>query len=134
MPNTYLSEDYIMNHLQSFKNSGVVKIMPNEPVGTIGGPGGTFVMSAEDLDSIIRNAGGDIAKIEEALGFDTGYLGNNPVIVTFNSIDEIRMPQGNELGANPDYWIPGGYTSGGIKEAVINPAKEGTYTYKHIFD
>ena len=26
------------------------------------------------------------------------------------------------------------YTSGGIKEAVVNSAAEGTYTYKHLFE
>ena len=39
LPETYLSNDYINNHLQSFKESGAVKIMPNEPTGTIGGKG-----------------------------------------------------------------------------------------------
>jgi hypothetical protein len=29
------------------------------------------------------------------------------------------MPSGNEPGTNP-YWKPGGYTSGGVKEAVVN--------------
>ena len=43
------------------------------------------------------------------------------------------MPQGNEMGAFPDYWLPGGYTIGGIKEAVIDPAPLGTYTYTHLF-
>ena len=46
----------------------------------------------------------------------------------------IRIPSGNELGAWPEYWEPGGYTSGGVKEAVVNPAAEGTYTYEHLFE
>jgi hypothetical protein len=41
---------------------------------------------------------------------------------------------GNELGALSEGWLPGGYTTGGIKEAVIDPAPLGTYTYKHLFD
>ena len=134
LPETYLSEEYINNHLNSFKKSGAVKIMPSEPSRTIGGKGGTFVMSGDELSEIIRNADGDVAKIESVLGLDKGYLGSNPVIVTIQDTSSLRLPSGNELGAWPEYWEPGGYTSGGIKEAVINPAKEGTYTYKHLFE
>ena len=120
LPETYLSEEYINNHLNSFKKSGAVKIMPSEPSGTIGGKGGTFVMSGDELSEIIRNADGDVAKIESVLGLDKGYLGSNPVIVTIQDTSSLRLPSGNELGAWPEYWEPGGYTSGGIKEAVIN--------------
>ena len=134
LPETYLSEEYINNHLNSFKKSGAVKIMPSEPSGTIGGKGGPFVLSGDELSEIIRNADGDVAKIESVLGLDKGYLGSNPVIVTIQDTSSLRLPSGNELGAWPEYWEPGGYTSGGIKEAVINPAKEGTYTYKHLFE
>jgi hypothetical protein len=125
-PSTYLSPEYINKHLQTFMENGAVKIMPSEPVGTIGGRGGTFVMSSDDLASIIKSANGNISEIETILGFDKGYLGNNPVIVKFTDPSGLRIPQGNELGAN-DYWKPGGYTSGVIKEGVINPAPEGTY-------
>jgi hypothetical protein len=41
------------------------------------------------------------------------------------------MPSGNELGAN-GHWKPGGFTSGGIKEAVIDPAPKGTYNVRKI--
>ncbi len=133
-PETYLSNDYINNHLQSFKESGAVKIMPNEPTGTIGGKGGTFVMSGDELDEIIKYADGDVSKIETILGLDQGYLGKNPVVVSIEDTSSLRIPSGNELGAWPEYWVPGGYTSGGIKEAVVNPAAEGTYTYKHLFE
>ncbi len=134
LPETYLSNEYIENHLQSFKDSGAVKIMPNEPSGTIGGKGGTFVMSRDELDEIIQYANGDISKIEDVLGFDSGYLGKNPVIVMMDDTSNIRIPSGNELGAWPDYWEPGGYTSGGIKEAVIDPVPEGKYIYKFMFE
>ena len=107
--------------------------MPTKPVGTIGGKGGTFVMSGDQLDNIIKFCRGDISKIEDALGFDRGYLGKNPVIVAIHKVSGLRLPQGNELGALPDYWLPGGYTLGGIKEAVIDPAPVGTYTFRHLF-
>ena len=133
-PETYLSEDYIKKHLQSFRDNGAVKVMPNEPRGTIGGKGGTFVMSGDELADIIQYADGDVAKIESILGLEPGDLGNNPIIVTIKDTSSIRIPSGNELGAWPKYWKPGGYTSGGIKEAVIDPVSEGNYTYKHMFE
>ena len=100
----------------------------------MGHKGGIFVLSEVELTKIIKEADGDIAKIEKALGFDQGSLGTDPVVVKFLSPTGLRMPDGNELGANRDYWIPGGFTSGGIKEAVIDMAPEGTYTFYHIFD
>lgn len=75
-----------------------------------------------------------MAKIESILGLEPGDLGNNPVIVTIKDTSSIRIPSGNELGAWPKYWKPGGYTSGGIKEAVIDPVSEGNYAYKHMFE
>lgn len=73
--------------------------MPNEPSGTIGGKGGIFVMSEDELSEIIQYADGDVARIESALGLDPGYLGNNPVIVMIEDTSTIRIPSGNELGA-----------------------------------
>lgn len=133
-PETYLSSDYIEQHLQSFKDNGAVKIMPNEPKGTIGAKGGTFVMSGDEVDEIIRNANGDVRKIENALGLNPGDLGDDPVMVEIKDTSTIRIPSGNELGALPEYWEPGGFTKGGIKEAVIDPLPEGSYTFKHLFE
>ena len=129
---SYLSQEYIDSHLQDFKERGVVKILASEPKGTIGGRSGIFVLSEVQLLKIIEEANGDISRIEEILGFDSGYLGSNPVVVKFDSPQGLRMPDGNEMGALPDYWIPGGYTSGGIAEAVIDAAPEGTYSYYYL--
>ena len=38
----------------------------------------------------------------------------------------VRMPRGNELGAN-NKWIPGGKTSGGRPEAIIDNIPDGKY-------
>ena len=134
LPETYLSETYIEEHLKVFKESGAVKILPTEPRGTIGGKGGIFVLSERELQDIIKSSNGDIEYIEKALGMDLGYLGENPVIVRFNSNLNIRMPQGSELGADPKYWMSGGYTSGGIMEAVIDPVDPSNYIVSNIFE
>ena len=96
-----------------------------------GARGGGFVMSSEQADQLIKIADGDVSKLEDLLGFDRGYLGTNPVRVDIDSPSGLRMPSGNELGAN-NYWEPGGYTSGGVKEAVIDPAPSGTYIVNNI--
>jgi hypothetical protein len=49
--------------------------------------------------------------------------GNNAVIAWIKKEDfkEIRIPSGNEGGADPDLWIPGGKTAnGGVSEAVMD--------------
>lgn len=52
--------------------------------------------------------------------------------IDVSSPNGLRMPNGNELGAN-EQWLPGGYTAGGIPEATINPALPGTYTVNPVF-
>ena len=117
-PSTYLSQDYIDNHLADFKD-GATKIVATTPTGTAGPPNGTYVMPSSVADDLIVQAGGDVAKLEQSLGLPKGSLGNNPVRVDIPDPTGLRMPSGNEMGAN-NQWIPGGYTSGGIPEAVIN--------------
>ncbi len=129
-PATYLSNEYINSHLSEFEE-GVTKIMPNAPTGTIGSRGGVFVISSKQADKLIQIADGDVSKLEQLLGFDKGSLGANPVRVDIDSPNGLRMPSGNELGAN-NLWKPGGYTSGGIKEAVIDPAHIGTYQINNV--
>jgi hypothetical protein len=41
------------------------------------------------------------------------------------------MPSGNEKGANFK-WIPGGYTSGGIPEIIIDSPGSGQYIVRPI--
>ena len=44
---------------------------------------GSNGMTYEDLANITKSANGNISEIETILGFDKGYLGDNPVIVKF---------------------------------------------------
>lgn len=129
-PNTYLDEGYITSHLALF-NGGVTKIKAGAPIGTEGPPGGTYVLPKAVADNLIRESGGDIAKLEASLGLARGDLGSNPVRVDIANPTGIRMPSGNEKGANK-YWIPGGKTSGGLPEAVIDPVPPSSYTVTPI--
>jgi hypothetical protein len=130
-PATYLSQDYITSHLSQFEG-GVTKISASSPNGVVGPPGGTFVMPKTVADKLIAESGGDVTKLEKLLSLEPGTLGSNPVRIDITSPSGLRMPSGNELGANSQ-WIPGGYTGGGIPEATIDPAPPGTYTVSQIF-
>jgi hypothetical protein len=130
-PSEYLSKDYIDAHLAQFQG-GVSKISASAPPGTVGPPGGTFVLPKPLADELIANAAGNVGKLEQSLGLDPGTLGSAPLRIDIANPQGLRMPSGNELGANT-HWLPGGYTSGGLPEGTIDPALAGTYTVKPIF-
>ena len=126
-PTTYLSKEYIDSHLSHFQD-GVTKIKSKAPVDTEGVGLGTFVMPKSVADDVIAQAGGDVSKLEELLGLNPGDLGTNPVRVDIPNPQNIRIPSGNETGAWPGYWTPGGYTKpGGVMEAVIDPVPKTEY-------
>lgn len=117
-PSTYLSKSYIDNHLSEFKD-GVTKIVWEAPTRDVGPPSGTFVMPKSVADDLIAKSNGDISKLEELLSLEKGSLGENPVRLDIAEPTGLRMPSGNEVGAN-DQWVPGGFTGGGIPEATID--------------
>lgn len=125
-PSTYLSQEYIDQHLDLFRG-GVTKFYAQAPTGAVGPLDGTFVMPASVADDLIKQANGDIRILEQLLGLDSGTLGKNPVRIDINHPTGLRMPTGNEAGAN-DFWLPGGYTSGRIPEAVVDQIQPGQYT------
>ncbi|WP_431802057.1 hypothetical protein [Microbacterium sp. bgisy203] len=64
--------------------------------------------------------------VMEKLGFEWPDIDEDElrrgarIIATFSGeLDGLRIPTGNEAGAN-DHWIPGGYLPTGIREAVID--------------
>ena len=132
-PSTYLRSDYITSHLAKF-DGGVTKIMSYTPTGTAGPAGGTFVMPTSLIDDLTTKAGGSISKLEEFLGYNPGDLGTNPVRVDIPAPNGLRMPSGNEMGVIEGKWSPGGYTSGGIPEAIINSPEVGTYIVRSLFN
>lgn len=130
-PSTYLSQQHINAHLAKF-DGGVTKIAAIAPTGAYGPPGGTFVIPKSVADNVIAQANGNVATMEQLLGFPTGSLGNSPVRVNIPSPSGLRMPSGNEVGANAQ-WIPGGFTSpGGMLEAIIDQVPSGSYIVSSI--
>jgi len=120
-PVTYLDSDKIKSHLSQFEG-GVSKIAwgVNPAYSEIGPPGGHFVMPKSVADDVISRSGGDVRTIEKMLGLSKGDLGDVPVRIDISNPTGLRMPSGNEAGAN-NFWLPGGYTSGRIPEATIDP-------------
>ena len=109
------------------------------------GDGQVFVMPKSVCDKVFAeaaekfpNADQDQAQkkaycefLSQELGFDEDYFkssGITKIEIPGNFIDVtgtdstklgVRIPSGNELGAN-GWWVPGGYTSGGTMEAIID--------------
>lgn len=130
-PTSYLASEKIEAHLQRFEEV-VTKFSATAPSGTVGPPGGTFVMPKSVADNLIGRSGGGVSQLEKFLSLEPGTLGTSPVRVDISSPSGLRMPSGNELGANSQ-WRPGGFTGGGIPEATIDPVKPGNYDVQNIF-
>ncbi|TDU62103.1 hypothetical protein EI77_04741 [Prosthecobacter fusiformis] len=128
-PQKYLMPDVIDKHLEQFKD-GVVKVMRADIYDTFGPKHldeKSYILPLSKLRDILQYANGDRRKLEEALGYDPGYFDGSQVgIVVIPSVDGIslRMPDGNETGANSN-WLPGGKLPRtpafeGMPEAVID--------------
>ena len=71
------------------------------------------------FDKVIKDANGNIGKVEDALAFPRGSLDlSDTMVVEIPPTNNFKIPSGNEDGAS-ELWIPGGVTAGGIPEAVI---------------
>lgn len=129
-PATYLDKKYIRKHLKKFRkgislvmgqDSYVMYVVAHKNVGREDNT--CFVMPKSVCDDIDRAAKGNLAVYEEALGFAPGYFSGHGGLVRIDVVEvedlHLRLPSGNEAGAN-SYWLPGGYTSGGVPEAITD--------------
>jgi len=122
-PNTYLDAGYISNHLGKF-DDGAVRFTTQSNIDNYGtlGPAEAFTMPKSEFDDLIAQTGGDLSQIESVLGLDAGMLTNGDAVIAWVKKEDfsgLKMPSGNEGGANAN-WIPGGVTSGGVSEAVLD--------------
>lgn len=134
-PESYLPSAYIDSHLQRFAEQGGSYLVPRSALDRfgrdpVGRPDGQFMSTKSEMDRILENANGDIAVIERQLGIPEGSWSNEEIVridvLSPQSIG-LRMPSGNESGANP-LWIPGGKLPNGQSEAVVDPIPRGKYT------
>lgn len=123
-PSSYLPRDYIESHLHQF-DDGATRFMTDSNLSKYGiaqRDGTSFVMPRNQVDDLIEKTGGDPRAMERELGLPDGFFDSNKVVRV--DIDHpgdfgLRMPSGNEAGAN-DQWIPGGLLPNGVSEAVID--------------
>ena len=127
-PATYLDRKYMKRHLNRFQDgvsfvmgldNYVMYVLARKSIGRE--DNSCFVMPKSVCDEIARAGKGKISVYEQAFGFEPGYFQGHGGLVRIDVIDvadlHIRIPSGNEAGAN-SWWVPGGYTSGGVPEAV----------------
>ena len=133
-PKTYLNPDYYQKHLEPFEKTGCYRIQRTDPMlpddqygGVLGHNSGLFVTSGEDMMKVLKEADGDVSKLEKIFGMDEGDWGKNPVIIRVDDPQHLRIPDGNEMGAWTKYYIPSGFTSGNQAEAVIDSVPRGEY-------
>eukprot|EP01083_Nonionella_stella_P105497 303441_1 len=86
----------------------------------------------------ILNGLGMTASEFDMFHYDQG-TGINRVILVYVPGDvvddlDIRIPSGNEDGVDDNYWHPGGYTSGGLSEAIVDIIHKGQYCWYAITD
>jgi hypothetical protein len=124
-PEEYLSPSYIADHLAQFEGgatrfqlrSGLDKYGPGQVDGT------SFVMPRHEADRLLAQTAGDPRALEDALGLPAGQLDGGEQLMRVDFADpaelDVRIPSGNEAGANAQ-WIPGGKLPEGGSEAVID--------------
>lgn len=120
-PSEYLDADYIKNHLEKF-DDGAIRFT-TDAYPTLG-TNEAFVMPKSEFDDLMIKTGGNLSLIEIELSLKDGTLtGKNAVIAWIKKEDliNLKMPKGDEVGADANKWIPGGKTAnGGWSEAVID--------------
>ncbi|OZG73567.1 hypothetical protein BTA51_11230, partial [Hahella sp. CCB-MM4] len=124
LPSDYLSQSYIDAHLAQFENgasrymtkSNLEKYGPGQRDGT------AFVMPSSEADELLLTTNGNKRAMEKALGLPDNFLETNELYrVDFPQPSEngLRMPSGNEAGAN-EFWLPGGKLPDGNSEAIVD--------------
>jgi hypothetical protein len=123
-PSEYLSPEYIQNHLDKF-HDGAARFMPEsnfDKFGIAQRDGTSFVMPKHEADALIDATRGDPRALERSLGLPEGFLNSRKLVrIDIDHPDEfnLRMPSGNEAGAN-EQWIPGGLLPDGAAEAIVD--------------
>ena len=133
-PETYLKRRYIRRHLKNFK-AGASCLVSKELLERYHGDSigkadnSQFIMMKSEMDSVLIKSHGDLSRIEHELGIPAGAW-KHRILVRIDIPKpkklRLRMPSGNEIGANV-LWLPGGLLPTGYKEAVIDRIPKGKY-------
>ncbi len=104
-------------------DEGAVRFTKSEYPDSLGMKGEKiFVMPGSEFDRIINESGDDLNKLDDLLSFGGGLktTTSDDWDMAFISNPKVQIPTGNESGAYPNQWIPGGFTGGGVAEAVMD--------------
>jgi len=120
----------IASHLEHFREGGSYVLTEAQyrryvnGKSVVGDPTGQFIVPTSDMDKIFKIANGDVSVIEKMVGHKPGHFAAGGGLVRIDVknplLHNARFPSGLERGAN-EYFRWGGYTSGGVREAVIDP-------------
>lgn len=136
----FSEKNFDFNNYYAYFDQGVVKIKSiarfehdRKNYGNDIGPrDGTFVFPKKLLTKVIEMSENNPRKLEKLLSLEEGILGDKPIIIEAIEDYVVRIPTGQELGANR-HWLPGGFTCSGIPEAVVDCIEEGKYRVYPVF-
>ncbi len=122
-PSSYLSPSYIANWNSKWDDGAVrfSNIESVEEYGTIGSKE-AFVIPKSEYDNLMKKTGGDLSEVEVKLSLPKGYLTGGKVgtyHIKPQSTTNVKMPSGNERGANTQ-WLIGGKTANGLQEGILD--------------
>lgn len=133
-PETYLDQQYAANHLKQFDNGATRFVVKDnfDAFGPAQKDGTAFVLPKGEADQMLAAAGGNKRALEQSLGLPDKFLDSDDLVrvdISDPKALKLRMPSGNEAGANSK-WLPGGKLPNGDSEAIIDlgSAPEGAYT------
>ena len=122
-PETYLSKEFIARHLAKFEDGAAFIFTKQDVVSSRykSFSPNKFVMPKSDIKKIVSKykETGSIEFLEDALGYKRGALSGKDIYVLEIEKPKVKLPIGNEAGAN-EFWLPGGKNSGGYNEAVLD--------------
>ena len=126
-PSTYLNQNYINNQLSLFEEGGTKFMVSKnyEKYGLGQTDGTSFILPSKQADKLVEATNNDPVKLADALGIPRDMLQNNSLLridIPNPNQNGLRLPSGNEAGANP-MWIPGGKLPNGNSEAIIDVGK-----------
>lgn len=138
-PDTYLSKSQLADHKQAFDQGAVrFRLKSDYDKHGVGSRDGTaFVMTKSEANRILSSTRGSPRLLEQALGLNPGALKRDRLVridVDKPRSHGIRVPSGNEAGANRQ-WIPGGLLPSGAREGVVNAKglrRDVDYRYREL--
>jgi len=128
----YLPKDYIDAHLDKFNQEGgafvVIEDWIDNPSYKSFPKDGKFVGLSSEMDNVIRSykeSGNDwkVLRDELNLGENVDLSSTRISYVKIEPGDprfQYSIPTGNEKGAYPNEWVPGGLTKSGTREATMS--------------